>query len=270
MLYYNKDAFKRAGLDPEQQPQTWQQLAADAVKLREAGLTCGYANGGYQGWIQIENFSAWHGLPVATQDNGFAGADARLVFNGPLQVKHIQRLADMLKNGSSGYFGRDDAYMAKFYGGDCGMAIGSSGSLSTVRQYAKFNYVVGMMPYDADVKGAPQNVMIGGASLWVMAGKSPETYQGVAQFLQFLAKPEIVAEWHQQTGYLPVTTAGYTLSKQQGYYDHNPGADIAIRQMMNKPPLPFTKGMRLGNMPQIRTVVDEELERVWSGKATPK
>ncbi|MEN3261965.1 sn-glycerol-3-phosphate ABC transporter substrate-binding protein UgpB [Sodalis endosymbiont of Spalangia cameroni] len=270
VLYYNKDAFKRAGLDPEQPPQTWQQLAADAVKLREAGLTCGYANGGYQGWIQIENFSAWHGLPVATQDNGFAGADARLVFNGPLQVKHIQRLADMLKNGSGGYFGRDDAYMAKFYGGDCGMAIGSSGSLSTVRQYAKFSYGVGMMPYDADVKGAPQNAMIGGASLWVMAGKSPETYQGVAQFLQFLAKPEIVAEWHQQTGYLPVTTAGYTLSKQQGYYDHNPGADIAIRQMMNKPPLPFTKGMRLGNMPQIRTVVDEELERVWSGKATPK
>lgn len=268
VLYYNKDAFRKAGLESDHPPLTWQALAESAQKLRAAGMACGYANGGYQGWIQIENFSAWHALPVASKDNGFAGSDARLLFNGPLQVKHIQLLSEMIKNGSSGYYGRNDDYMAKFYNGECGMAIGSSGSLSTVRKYAKFDYGVGMMPYDADVKGAPQNAMIGGASLWVMNGKSDDTYRGVAQFLQFLAQPEIAAEWHQKTGYLPVTTAGYELTRQQGFYLKNPGADIAIRQMLNKPPLSFTKGMRLGNMPQIRTVLDEELERVWTGKAS--
>ena len=127
-----------------------------------------------------------------------------------------------------------------------------------------------MMPYDADVKGAPQNAIIGGASLWVMQGKDKETYTGVAKFLDFLTKPEIAAEWHQKTGYLPITTAAYDLTRQQGFYDKNPGADIATRQMLNKPPLPFTKGLRLGNMPQIRTIVDEELESVWTGKKTPQ
>ncbi|WP_312240506.1 sn-glycerol-3-phosphate ABC transporter substrate-binding protein UgpB [Pantoea sp.] len=269
VLYYNKDAFKKAGLDPEQPPKTWQELAKDAEALRKAGMSCGYASG-WQGWIQIENFSAWHALPVASENNGFDGVDAKLEFNGPAQVRHIQMLEEMNKKGSFTYFGRKDESTQKFYNGDCGMTTASSGSLADIRHYAKFNYGVGMMPYDETVKNAPQNAMIGGASLWVMQGKDAQTYKGVAEFMQFLAQPENAAEWHQKTGYLPITTAAYELTRQQGYYDKNPGADIATRQMLNKPPLPFTKGLRLGNMPQIRTIVDEELEGVWTGKKTPQ
>ncbi len=269
VLYYNKDAFKKAGLNPDQPPKTWQELEQDTAKLKEAGMKCGYASG-WQGWIQIENFSAWHGLPVATKNNGFDGTDAVLEFNQPEQIKHIQFLEDMNKKGEFTYFGRQDESTAKFYNGDCAMTTASSGSLADIRQYAKFNYGVGMMPYDADVKDAPQNAIIGGASLWVMKGKDQATYKGVAEFLQFLTTPAIAAEWHQKTGYLPVTTAAYELTKQQGFYDKNPGSDVATRQMMNKPPLPFTKGLRLGNMPQIRTIVDEELEGVWSGQKTAK
>ena len=269
VLYYNKDAFKKAGLDPEQPPKTWQDLAKYSAALRKAGMTCGYASG-WQGWIQIENFSAWHGLPVATKNNGFDGTDAVLEFNKPVQVRHIALLEEMNKKGDFTYFGRKDESTAKFYNGDCGITTASSGSLADIRSHAKFNYGVGMMPYDATVPNAPQNAIIGGASLWVMKNKDADTYKGVAKFMQFLAKPEIAAEWHQKTGYLPITTAAYELTKQQGFYDKNPGADIATRQMLNKDPLPFTKGMRLGNMPQIRTVVDEELESVWTGKKTPQ
>lgn len=269
VLYYNKDAFKKAGLDPEQPPKTWQDLAAYSAKLRAAGMSCGYASG-WQGWIQIENFSAWHALPVATQNNGFSGTDAVLEFNKPVQVRHIQLLQDMNKKGDFTYFGRKDESTEKFYNGDCAITTASSGSLADIRHYAKFNYGVGMMPYDSTVPEAPQNAIIGGASLWVMKGKDEATYKGVAEFMQFLAQPEIAAEWHQKTGYLPITTAAYELTRKQGFYDKNPGADIATRQMLNKPPLPFTKGMRLGNMPQIRTIVDEELEGVWTGKKTPQ
>ena len=269
VLYYNKDAFKKAGLDPEQPPKTWQELAADTAKLKAAGMKCGYASG-WQGWIQLENFSAWNGLPFATKNNGFDGTDATLEFNKPQQVKHIALLEEMNKKGDFSYFGRKDESTEKFYSGDCAITTASSGSLADIRQYAKFNYGVGMMPYDADIKGAPQNAIIGGASLWVMGGKDKETYTGVAKFLDFLTKPEIAAEWHQKTGYLPITTAAYDLTRQQGFYDKNPGADIATRQMLNKPPLAFTKGLRLGNMPQIRTIVDEELESVWTGKKSPQ
>ena len=269
VLYYNKDAFKKAGLDPEQPPKTWQDLAEYTAKLKAAGMKCGYASG-WQGWIQIENFSAWHGQPVATENNGFNGTNAVLEFNKPEQVKHIALLADLNKKGDFSYFGRKDESTEKFYSGDCAITTASSGSLADIRHYAKFNYGVGMMPYDADSKGAPQNAIIGGASLWVMQGKDKETYKGVAEFLDFLAKPENAAEWHQKTGYLPITKAAYDLTREQGFYDKNPGADIATRQMLNKPPLPYTKGLRLGNMPQIRTVVDEELESVWTGKKTPQ
>lgn len=269
VLYYNKDAFKKAGLNPEQPPKTWQQLATDAAKLRAAGMKCGYTSG-WQGWVQLENFSAWNGLPFATKNNGFDGMDAVLEFNKPVQVRHIQMLENMLKKGDFSYYGRKDEATPKFYNGDCAMLTTSSGSLANIRQYAKFNFGVAMMPYDADVKGAPQNAIIGGASLWVMKGKDAATYKGVAEFLQFLTSPKIAAEWHQKTGYLPITTAAYELTKQQGFYAKNPGADIATRQMLNKPPLPFTKGIRLGNMPQIRAVMDEELESVWTGKKTPQ
>ncbi|MEY8711955.1 sn-glycerol-3-phosphate ABC transporter substrate-binding protein [Mangrovibacter phragmitis] len=269
VLYYNKDAFKKAGLNPDQPPKTWQELAIDAEKVRAAGMQCGYASG-WQGWIQLENFSAWHGLPFATENNGFDGTDAKLEFNQPVQVRHIAMLEEMHKKGTFSYFGRKDESTEKFYNGDCAMTTASSGSLADIRHYAKFNYGVGMMPYDDTVPNAPQNAIIGGASLWVMQGKDKATYKGVAEFMKFLMKPEIAAEWHQKTGYLPITKAAYELTRKDGFYDKNPGADIATRQMLNKPPLPFTKGLRLGNMPQIRTVIDEELESVWTGKKTPK
>lgn len=222
------------------------------------------------GLDQIENFSSWHALPIASKNNGFDGTDAVLEFNKPKQIKHIQLLQDMNKKGDFTYYGRKDESTEKFYNGDCAITTASSGSLANIRAHAKFNYGVGMMPYDAEVPNAPQNAIIGGASLWVMGGKDDATYKGVAQFMQFLAQPEMAAEWHQKTGYLPITTAAYELTKQQGFYEKNPGADIATLQMLNKPPLAFTKGLRLGNMPQIRTIVDEELESVWTGKKTPQ
>ncbi|MBC8748978.1 MULTISPECIES: sn-glycerol-3-phosphate ABC transporter substrate-binding protein UgpB [Paraburkholderia] len=269
VLYYNKDAFKKAGLDPNQPPKTWAELRADAQKLKASGMSCGYSSG-WQSWIQLENYSAWHAAPFASRNNGFDGMDAQLEFNKPLQVAHIQFLQNMAKDGTFTYVGRKDEPVSKFYSGDCGIITNSSGSLATIKKYAKFSFGTGMMPYDDSVKGAPQNAIIGGASLWVLSGKDPAVYKGVAKFLAYLATAPVAAKWHQDTGYLPVTTAAYDLTRQQGFYDKNPGSDTAIRQMLNKPPLPFTKGLRLGNMPQIRTVIDEELEQVWADKKTPQ
>lgn len=269
VLYYNKDAFKKAGLDPNQPPKTWADVEADAKKLKAAGYSCGYSSG-WQSWIQLENYSAWHAAPFATKNNGFDGLDAKLEFNKPLQVAHIQFLQNMAKEGTFTYVGRKDEPVSKFYSGDCGIITNSSGSRATIAKFAKFDYGVGMMPYDANVKGAPQNAIIGGASLWVLSGKDPAVYKGVAKFLAYLSTPEVAAKWHQDTGYLPVTQAAYELTQKQGFYAKNPGADIAIKQMLNKPPLPYTKGLRLGSMPQIRTIVDEELEQVWAEKKTPQ
>ena len=269
VLYYNEDAFAKAGLDPNKPPRTWDEVAADAAKLKASGMPCGFTTG-WQGWIQIEQFSVWHGLPIASYQNGFTGLGAVLEFNGPLQVKHIALLQKMAQQGTFTYVGRTNEAYPKFYSGDCGILTDSSGALANIAKYAKFHFGVGMLPYDQTVKGAPQNAIIGGASLWVLGGQSPQVYKGVAEFFRYMSSPKVAAQWSAETGYLPITKAANDLLAKEGFYAKHPGSDIAARQMLLHAPLPWTRGLRLGYMPQIRTVVDEELESVWSGKTTPK
>jgi sn-glycerol 3-phosphate transport system substrate-binding protein len=270
VFYYNKDAFAKAGLDPNRPPKTWTEVGEAAKKIKDTGtLPCGYTTA-WQSWVQLESTSAWHNVAFASKENGFGGMDARLSFNNPLLVKHIAMLADWAKDGRFTYGGRTTEPQAKFHSGECAMITGSSASYAEFKRNAKFEFGISTLPYHADVKGAPQNTIIGGASLWVYAGKSKQEYRGVAKFFTFLSSPEIQAEWHQATGYVPITKAAYELSKSQGYYEKNPGTDVAIEQLLLKNPTKMSKGVRLGNLPQIRTIIDEELEAVWSGQKGAK
>jgi sn-glycerol 3-phosphate transport system substrate-binding protein len=269
VMYINKDAFKKAGLDPNNPPKTWPEVGVAAEKLKAAGMSCGFTTG-WQSWVQLESFSAWHNIPFGTKENGFGGLDTRLTFNGPVQVRHIQNLGDWSKKGTFTYAGRKDEPLAKFTSGDCGIITTSSGSYGNIKANAKFDWGVALLPYYADVKGAPQNTIIGGATLWVLTQKNPDVYKGIAKFFTFLSSPEIQSDWHQKTGYVPITLAAYELTKSQGFYDKNPGTDIAIKELTNKPPTPNSKGVRFGNFVQIRNIIDEELETVWSGQKTAK
>lgn len=268
VMYYNKDAFKKAGLDAEKPPATWPALMQASKKLKASGAKCSYTTD-WQSWVHLESFSAWHNTEFASKNNGFAGTDARLMFNSPLHVRHISNLRDMLKAGEFSYGGRKSESQAKFYSGECAMFTGSSASLANVRKNANFEFGVAALPYYPDVKGAPQNTIIGGASLWVMAGRKADEYKGVARFFNYLSRPEVQADWHQATGYLPVTMAAYQDTIKSGYYQKNPGADVSVKQMIGKTTAK-SMGVRLGNHVQIRTIVDEELENVWAGKAEPK
>jgi len=267
-FYYNKDAFKKAGL-PDVAPVTWADVENDARKLKASGMTCGFTTG-WQSWAQIENFGAWHNVPFASLDNGLGGPQARLEFNGPLQVRHIDDLARWAKEGIFTYAGRKDEPLGNFTSGACGMIMTSSGSYATIKSQAKFAFGVSAMPYYPDVKGAPQNAIIGGASLWVMSGKTPEEYKGVAKFLSYLSTTENQIEWHEGTGYVPITIAAYDAVKKSGFYDTHPGFDIAVKELLNKPPTDNSRGLRIGNFVQLRNVIDEELEAVWSGQKTAK
>ncbi|HTT10634.1 MAG TPA: sn-glycerol-3-phosphate ABC transporter substrate-binding protein UgpB [Burkholderiaceae bacterium] len=269
VLYINKDAFKKAGLDPEKAPATWPELVQDAEKLKAAGVPCAFTTG-WQSWVQLESFSAWHNVPFATLQNGFGGPGTRLEFNGPVQVMHIQNLADMAKKGLFIYAGRKDEPTGKFQSGDCAMETTSSGSYANIKATAKFEFGVAPLPYYPSVKGAPQNTIIGGATLWVMTQKDPKVYKGIARFFTFLSSPEIQLDWHKSTGYVPITLAAYEMAKKEGLYNERPGFDTAIMELTHKAPTPNSKGLRLGNFVQIRNVIDEELEAAWSGQKTAK
>ncbi|MBL4892257.1 MAG: extracellular solute-binding protein, partial [Rhizobiaceae bacterium] len=201
-------------------------------------------------------------------DNGFSDLSTELAFNGPAQVKHIQQMGDWAKEGKFIYTGRRNEGGANFRGGECAFFTESSAGYAGVKKEAKFDFEIRPLPYWSDVAGAPQNTIIGGSSLWVMAGKSADEYKGVSQFLSFLSSSDIQAKWHQDTGYLPITIAASEQTKAEGYYDKNPGTDIAIMQMTGKAPTPNSKGLRLGSFDQIRGLIDEELEAVWAGDKT--
>lgn len=268
VMWVNLDAFKAAGLATDKLPQTWPEVALAAAKLKASGHKCPFTTA-WQGWTQLESFSTWHNTELATQGNGMKGMNARLVVNSPLHVRHIENLGNMAKQGLFVYKGRGSAAGAPFESGECAMSFNSSAAYAGVKKNAKFQFAVGNLPYYPDVAGAPQNTVIGGASLWVMQGKKSAEYKGVAAFFDYLSKPEVQAANHQRTGYLPVTVASFKLTEKSGFYQQNPGTDISVNQMVRKT-TDKSRGIRLGNYVQIRTIEDEELEQVWAGKKTAK
>ena len=268
VFYFNKDAFKAAGLDTNKAPATWAEVALAAAKLKASGHKCPLTIA-WQGWTQLESFSAWHNVEFATKGNGLQGMAARMKVNSPLHVRHIENLANMAKQGLFVYKGRASVPEASFISGECAMTTTSTGFYGNVAKNAKFNFGMGPLPYYQDVPGAPQNTVIGGASLWVMAGKKADEYKGIAQFFNYLSSTEVQAATHQRTGYLPITTAAFQLTEKSGFYQKNPGTDVGVNQMIRKV-TDKSRGIRLGNYVQIRGIEDEELEQVWSGKKSAK
>ncbi len=266
VFHYNKDAFKAAGIDTEKPPSTWPEVALAAAKLKASGHKCPFTSS-WMSWTQLESFSAWHNTEFATLGNGMRGLNARLNFNTPLHVRHIENLGNMAKSNLMVYKGRGNLADATFVSGECAMMTGSSALYGNIKRNAKFASGIAPLPYYPDVAGAPQNTVIGGASLWVMSGKKAEEYKGVAQFFAHLSKPEVDARSHQRTGYLPLTPVSFALTDKSGFYKQNPGTDVSVNQMIRKT-TEKSRGIRLGNFVQIRTINDEEFEQVWSGKKT--
>lgn len=265
ILYYNKNLFRAAGLDPEVAPKTWPEVGAAAKRLRASGAVCGFTTS-WPSWINVENFSAYHNLPISTEANGFGGLDAVLTFNNPVVVRHIAQLVQWQTTKLFDYSGRATTPEPRFQNGECGIFIGSSATRADIKKNSGFEVGYGMLPYWPDVAGAPQNTIIGGATLWVLRNRPREEYKGVAKFFSFLSKPEVQAAWHQNTGYLPITRAAFDLTREQGFYDRNPGTAISIEQMTLKPPTENSRGLRLGSFVLIRDVIDDELEQAFSGK----
>ena len=269
IVYWNKDTFTKAGLDSEKPPKTWPETFAIAKKLKAGGANCGVVPA-WITWTQIEQFDAWHNLPLATKANGLDGVDTELKFNTPIMTKHIAALAEAIKDKSFDYGGRTNEAEGRFISGDCAMIQTSSGFYGNVKTNAKFAFGMTELPYYPDIAGAPQNSIIGGASLWIMGGKKPEEYKGIAKFFSYLSRTDVQREMHEVTGYLPITKAAYEATKAAGFYEKNPGREIPLLQLAGKSPTENSRGLRLGNLVQIRDVIAEDLEGVFAGKSEPK
>ena len=264
VMWYNVDAFEAAGAKV---PSTWAEVKTAAQALVDNGMKCGVSFG-WQSWVMLENYSSWHNIPVGTKENGFAGFDTEFSFNNEAVVARLDDIASMGAGNLFVYGGRRGDSLPLFTNGECGMWMNSSAYYGSIKKQAKFNYAQTMLPLDMDVASAPQNSIIGGATLWSLAGHEADEYKGVAKFMTYLSSAEVQAWWHQETGYVPITTAAYELSKAQGFYDSNPGTDTAIKQLSLNEPTPNSRGVRFGNFVQIRDVINEEMESLWAGDKT--
>ena len=269
ILFYNKDQFRLAGLDPDAPLATWPQVEAAAKKLRERNIRCGITTA-WPSWINIENFSALHNVPIATRENGIGGFDADLQINNPVVTGHVAALVEWQKTSVFDYSGRTNEAEKRFYHSECGILISSSAARADIIANAKFEIGYGMLPYWPNVSGAPQNSIIGGGSLWVLQGRPDAEYKGVARFFAFLSRPEVQSAWHQWTGYLPATKAAYEQTRESGFYDRNPGTDISIKQLELKAPTENSKGLRLGSYVIVRDIIQEELEDALAGRKATK
>lgn len=267
VMWINLDELKKANVEI---PKTWPETFEAAKKLKAAGHdTCGFS-GSWVTWVNLEQLSAWHNVPLASKANGLDGFDTVLEFNGPLQVKHLETLVELQKNKTYDYAGRTNTGEGRFTSGECPIYLTSSAFFGNVKAQAKFNFTAVPMPYYPDVKGAPQNSIIGGASLWVMGGKSADEYKGVAKFLTFLSDTDRQVYIHKASGYLPITKAAYAKAKEEGFYKDQPYLETPLIELTNKEPTDNSRGLRLGNMVQLRDVWSEEIEQALAGKKTAK
>jgi sn-glycerol 3-phosphate transport system substrate-binding protein len=270
VLFYNRDAFARAGLDPEKPPRTWPELIDTARKIRQANATpCGYTTT-WLAWVMLEQFSSRHNVPIGSQANGRGGLNAELTFNAPLQVRMVQTLVDMQKDKSFDYGGRSNDAAAKFISGECAMLTQSSGGLGSIVRDAKFKFGVGQLPYWPDVQGTPYATTIGGASLWVFnaPNRSAAEFKGVAQFLAHLRSTPVLTDWAKRTGFLPATNEAFKAMQAEGFFKDNPGRDVPILSLLDGRQGEHTNGYRFGRWTEIRDFYHEEVERALQGQQT--
>ena len=268
VLYWNRDAWAKIG--KSEAPKTWQEFGEDLAALKKAGVECPFAHD-FDPWPILEQFSAVNAVPVATEDNGFKGLDAKLVFNHTIFVDFMRDVKGWVDRGeaklvtlSSGVNKRD-----AFANGVCASHLNSIADYSAIKATAKpdLNFGVAMLPV---YKGQERhNSTIGGASLWVMAGKSPAEYEAAAAFLKYITAPKTGEEYIvDNTGYIPVTTAGQKVVEETGFYKDpkHAGREVAIASLTASPVGPLTHGIRLGNYTSIRAIVRSELEAAFTGK----
>jgi sn-glycerol 3-phosphate transport system substrate-binding protein len=269
ILYYNKDEFQKAGLDPNKPPQTWKQVEEFSKKLIASGAAkCGFSTG-WPSWTMVENMHAWHDQPFATKHNGFDGLDVQLLINKEFGVKHLAQLAAWQKDNIYSYGGRTGTADPKFASGECAMYIQSSALIGGFTKGAKFDWATGQLPH----WGAPYpkaTSIIGGATLWVMKGKPAAENRGTARFLKFIADPNQQMWWHVTTGYLAISNTAVKNLDEGYHFKKHPEQFTAFAQLTKGKATPNSQGLRLGNFVQIRDVIESEMENIFAGKKTAK
>jgi len=269
VMFYNKDVFRTAGLNPDQPPRTWPELIEAGRQIRASGHPCGFTTT-WMAWIMLEQMSAVHDLPLSTAANGRGGVNAVLNFDNPMVVRTVQTLAELQRDRVFDYGGRSNDAAAKFISGECAILLQSSGGHAAIARDLRAEFGVAPLPYWPDVIAEPKNSIIGGASLWVFnaPNRTDEEFRGTALFLEYLSRADVLARFAKGTGFLPATNAAFRAMQDEGFFAQNPGRDVPILQLTRGTPSENSLGYRFGRWTEIRDFFHEEVERALQGQVT--
>ncbi len=259
VLFYNKNAFRKAKLDPEQPPKTWFEMQGMLDKLQDAGYACPYTSS-WPVWVHIDNVSAISGVPAMTEKG-------QLTFNGLPQVKHVAMMSTWTKANYFKLFGRRNEASAKFNDGECAMITTDSREHADFRDAKGVELGVAPLPYHDDVYGGRQSSLADGASLWVGAARPAAQYKQAAKFVAFMLSPEIQVEMVRAYGGLPLTAAARAAARSKLLKDDDKTLEIAYASLNGNGSKP---AVRVANIDPVRIVTNEELEAVWSDKKPSK
>jgi sn-glycerol 3-phosphate transport system substrate-binding protein len=259
VLFYNKNAFRKAKLDPDQPPKTWFEMQGMLDKLQEAGYACPYTTA-WPVWVHVDNVSTISGLP-ATTDKG------QLVFNGLPQVKHVAMMATWTKANYFKLFGRGDEASEKFRAGDCAMITADSRAHIDFRDARGVELGVAPMPFHDDLYGGRRPSLADGASLWVGAGRSQAEYKQAAKFVSFLMSPDIQIELVRAYGGLPLTAAARSAARSKLLQDGDQALQAAYVSLKGTSDKPV---VHVSDIDAVRIIANEELELAWSDKEPSK
>jgi sn-glycerol 3-phosphate transport system substrate-binding protein len=271
VLYINKTAFTKAGLDPAKPPANLDEIRTAAEKIKSSGAAKFGFGAAIYGWF-FEQLTAEAGKTYCNNDNGRTKRADAVTFDDPEQVKILSWWKSMVDDGLATNTGRktDDA-QAAFKSGTVAMHLESTGALGGYVTAAAGKFEVATAPFpkiQASDTGGP---IIGGASLWIgREGHSAAEQRASWEFGKFLLEPVNAAFWHTKTGYFPITKAALNEDIDKQWVAEKPQFKTAIDQLAASPVGVPTQGCLLGTLPQIRALVENALESVLTSDKDPK
>lgn len=260
VLFYNKDAFAEVGLDPENPPKNWTELAEYGVKLTNENrkgvgiaLNSGSAQWGFTGFA----------LQNSTDGKNLMSEDGKKVyFNTPENVEALQFWLDLQNKYEAMAKGivQWTDLPTQFLAGEVAMIYHTTGNFANIRDNAKFNYGVAFLP-GAKRMAAPT----GGGNFYITPNLAPEKEAAAWKFIKFMTNPENVANWSIETGYVPTRESAYQTEVLKKYYAEHPEALVAYEQ------LPYAKPeLTTYNAPQIWRILNDHIQSAVTGEATPQ
>ena len=268
MLYYNKDLFEAAGLDPNKPPSTWEEMEEYGEKLLASGLVDHAYSTGWPDWI-FEQVLAIHDHLYADNDNGRSGLATKVVFNDDFGRMIFETWTRLHDKGIYIFGGAEYAANSAFNAGQIAMLIQSTSSLAGIIKASQFKVGTSFYPR---FEGYPVgNSIVGGGSLWVTKGQSEEELRGVWEFLKYIGQKDIAIQWHKGTGYFPASGAALKDLLDEGWFSADQAYLTAFLQILSgRRDTAASTGVRLGPFVAIREIFVSSFEKSLAGQLSPK